>query len=316
MLLINGCYNQPLIITLSTEQTLTIDEPGAYTVTISDGDCEVEATKEVIEESLLDLKIYSINDLSLICKGSRNIHFGIENPVDEIEKYNWEVTQGGSYQSDGAPNILLKTVPSRSFEVKVSVGEGECVTENAISITVKSGSHPNSEIFNRNESMGLNTLVYLNNTMISYFWGYDSDSTKLSPTLLENEIYQNYIAIEPIYVRDFYWVITEKNGCQSRTYYNPPYERKGQEMTAELVTVLPNPNQGRFILEIPNSYSKILSISIFDYYGRQIADNPSIDSFASDRYSVAVPHLVPGVYFVQINTEDQSHLTQKFVITR
>ena len=104
--------------TLSTEQTLTIDEPGAYTVTISDGDCEVEATKEVQGISQPE-----ITGPGVIC--------GAEKITLDAGEYAENATYQWVLQS--APDNTLSTEQTLTIDepgaYTVTISDGDCEVE-------------------------------------------------------------------------------------------------------------------------------------------------------------------------------------------
>jgi len=65
------------------------------------------------------------------------------------------------------------------------------------------------------------------------------------------------------------------------------------------VKIYPNPTRGQ--LTIDNGQWRINSVEVFDVYGKKLASHQPIPS--SSHHKIDISHLLPGIYFLKIETE-------------
>jgi len=85
-------------------------------------------------------------------------------------------------------------------------------------------------------------------------------------------------------------------------FYNLRARHEGEnveEFSSSLVTVNPNPSDGKFTIKHQNSF--IQEISIFDLSGRKVGMIPNLDT---PEYILDIYNYSPGIYFVKIKTNE------------
>ena len=79
-----------------------------------------------------------------------------------------------------------------------------------------------------------------------------------------------------------------------------------QNIALENIKLVPNPTTGE--LRIENGELRIMSVEVFDVYGR----NCHVSRVTSSENDINISHLPAGVYFVKISTE-AGEVTKKIV---
>jgi subtilisin family serine protease len=74
------------------------------------------------------------------------------------------------------------------------------------------------------------------------------------------------------------------------------------------VKLYPNPNNGKFLIEINEYVEEKVSVSVFDIFGKKVFD----DVFSSNNFQVETTNLSTGIYFVKISSNNINE-TIKFI---
>ncbi len=85
------------------------------------------------------------------------------------------------------------------------------------------------------------------------------------------------------------------------------------ELTANDITLMPNPNNGQFKLEINGQVAKTSDISIHNSIGEVVYSIPA--SSINEQIDIDLSHLSDGVYFIMI-PQEQSVINKRFVIRK
>ncbi|NOR88141.1 MAG: T9SS type A sorting domain-containing protein, partial [Bacteroidales bacterium] len=86
-----------------------------------------------------------------------------------------------------------------------------------------------------------------------------------------------------------------------------------EELQAENIQLMPNPNNGRFILEIPATQEQILSINIHNSLGELVTNIPNGN--IQEQMEIDLSYLSDGVYFLIIRSS-KSQINKRFVIRK
>jgi PKD repeat protein len=153
-----------------------------------------------------------------------------------------------------------------------------------------------------------NTFVCLNNTVDRYQWGYD-DKLTLDSTVLAGEVYQNYYNPNPDLANKYFWVMTQKDGCYQKSYYNAPSGITGTAVTSAEMKVFPNPASGLIEVQLFGvRLSNRSKLVIRDVSGKQ-----NLVLNAADKMTVDISNLAQGFYFVSYYDNDVFIASAKFV---
>lgn len=85
------------------------------------------------------------------------------------------------------------------------------------------------------------------------------------------------------------------------------------ELEASDIQLMPNPNNGRFILEIPSTKDQITNINIHNSIGELVANIPSTN--LQEQMEIDLSNLADGVYFLMIQSKS-GQINKRFVIRK
>ena len=85
------------------------------------------------------------------------------------------------------------------------------------------------------------------------------------------------------------------------------------ELSAEEIQLMPNPNNGHFMLEIPETNSEIISMSIRNSLGKEVMNQPV--SKTENQMHINLSSLANGVYYLVLQT-DEKQIIKRFVIRK
>ncbi|RLD35880.1 MAG: hypothetical protein DRI74_10065, partial [Bacteroidetes bacterium] len=85
------------------------------------------------------------------------------------------------------------------------------------------------------------------------------------------------------------------------------------ELNEQSIQLLPNPNNGRFVLELPNTGIEILNITIHNSIGEVVAHITSQN--IKGQTEIDLSYLADGVYFLVINSSKNS-INKRFIIRK
>jgi hypothetical protein len=180
-----------------------------------------------------------------------------------------------------------------TVNVTVTIDSTGCTNESSYSVTVGSGNAPQPFV-----AYSFGEFVCLENiedNVTSYQWGYDSKAT-LDSTILTGQINQVYANSNPDTLNNYYWVITEANGCFNKAYYNAQ-SLTGVTNTKAAVTdvkIYPNPTSNFINVEINSTLTGNINVELTDMLGQKIDALPAVNNKAV----IDVSKLAAGVYII------------------
>ncbi len=251
----------------------------------------------------------AVHSLASVCSQADYFNFGAAIVPPAGIKYTWSATGAdvwatgttGQYSlvNFNAPGVatvyLTATLPNNNCGTSASyiVSVGDNVAE-----------HPEVIYFNGD-------FICTSNVEDSYQWGYDNAGT-LDSTAINGQTNQNYTNDNPDFTHNLYWVITNHNSCMQKSYYNPPTSVKNVNAAGEAsVSVIPNPNNGTFSLELLTQNSEEATIIFTDMVGKVIKQM----TLTSNKVTPVEINEASGIYFVTAITKTGKY-TSKFVINK
>ncbi|MBR9860635.1 T9SS type A sorting domain-containing protein [bacterium] len=87
-----------------------------------------------------------------------------------------------------------------------------------------------------------------------------------------------------------------------------------QEVIEEDFTIIPNPNNGNFSLEIPTSEIGMAKVTVNNSAGQVVFTDEEVPVDESYWYPINLSHVEAGVYYVRLETENQTYLEKVIII--
>lgn len=275
-------------------------------------------------------------DSLVLCRGSDNINFNVSAPVRGIS-YTWEMVGGlsnnASIKDVNDANTVISFPSTGTGFVRVTAtntpngGCFERVTQRVIVNSINGIEE--RKIFLKQPG---NLLIYPDNSMNVYQWGFDSvisltpNITFGQPTVLQNQVYQ-FLTPEQRFIsgnlldtaKYLYWVFLKDNaGCESRVYYNGPYAaRSGRTIANESpveLLVFPNPNRGSFEIALKGNIYGNIQAKIYNATGQQVFMKDFVKMSPEIYEMFNTNQLSNGIYFLELYSSDLKKVVTRFII--
>ncbi len=229
-----------------------------------------------------------------LCGNTLFQNFGASTPAPDSVAYNWTavnaiiVAQGAGHQyslvsfnaAGAAEVILTANVPSVT-----------CFARDTFKVNVSTSiSHTPALIYFVNEN-----LVCGDNEVDGYQWGYDDINT-LDSVIFPGQIHQHFHVGALDVAHKLYWVMTTKDGCSQKTYYNTVVGVQNVDPTIATIKVYPNPANGIVKMELTGVSFKNTVYDITDMAGRKLAGG----YLEQTTTYLDVTGLAPGLYMISV----------------
>ncbi|HYV92778.1 MAG TPA: T9SS type A sorting domain-containing protein [Chitinophagales bacterium] len=342
--------SQKIINLTLTPQTVTYS---IVPVFIDNSSCAGETIYYVITVNPLpDHTSLILPEENNICQNFGGQYFSVSNPT--AIHFDWDADlslpyQLGSQVNDDNHNALIFFNQIAQGEVTIfvtaensySCKRTDCLPYH-IEHTDNSGSDPISPSVVL-QTDAVNHILSCFNSDVNtvgfdhaYLWGtYDKEH--LNEGSDANQYNQIWI-VGNTFNSDslIYWVLTNKDGCQSRSFYDPPDAAALPHTVAEASCTIdpppliifvqdisdksdvytylfPNPNMGLFTLKVNLDDSRETTILLYDILGKCYYGN----SFSSARLQNGVQlslSLEKGIYFMRAVSENGKSVVTKFIV--
>ncbi len=241
-----------------------------------------------------------------LCSGTMYQNFGSNTPLSPLQ-YHWTATNATVY-GEGTNNqyaLVNFNIPNTTAVVTLTsnVSGFSCSINNSYIVKVGSGVSENPQVIYYNGQ-----FICLKNDNGSYQWGYD-DSKTLDSTIIPVEIDQNYNNSNPDFNNRNYWVITKKDECMQKSYYNRPSGIGNVNDDQPEVKVYPNPTNQILNVEITSVMGGKMQAEILNMLGQKMDMQPVINNKAT--FDVA--GLPSGVYLVDCYNNGVRIGTSRFI---
>ena len=263
-----------------------------YRYTLTANGCSNIQNVSVIVDPTPVSPVISVSSPAEVCSHTMYQNFGASVAAPDSVMYTWTATNASVYAEGAGHRYALVTFNTagnaRVILTAVAIGY-TCFIRDTFSVTVSTSEAPNADIYYVQDH-----FFYTDNTVDSYQWGYD-DARSIDSTMYNGEINQSYHNVSPDFAGKHYWVMTEKGGCSSKSYYNAPVGIIPVG-AAEVVTmtVFPNPSRENVVVELSGINGGNITVELSDIAGRQISSKAVIDNKAQ----INVNNLSSGVYMV------------------
>lgn len=145
----------------------------------------------------------------------------------------------------------------------------------------------------------------------NYSYSWTPSETLNDPTIL------NPVAT-PLDTTNYLLTVTDQFGCSFSLYYtvNTRGPLVGSQVAEKLgvydAILFPNPNEGKFKVQIKGPQTERIEITVFNSSGRRLASQ-SIENFMGDHTEALDLNLTSGIYTLSINCGTEN-LSRQFII--
>jgi hypothetical protein len=253
----------------------------------------------VLESDNIDACSEDIIELNIELTGSAPWNLTIGDGADEHQDY--ELTN--------ANETIEFVVPAESMNLQVISlsDDNECIGSGEGTVALNVMATPDVDL-------GIDTVVCQDQVYIldaqnegaTYSWstGEETQTIEVDQSMADANG-DAFISVE----------VTSTTGCTGTdevlVHFN---DCTGiDELNSQSVQLLPNPNNGRFVLELSNTGIEILNIAIHNSIGEVVAYIPSQN--IQGQTEIDLSYLADGVYFLVVNSSKNS-INKRFIIRK
>jgi len=242
-----------------------------------------------------------------LCSGTQYQNFGAANTPAAGSTYAWSAQNAVIWQTGSTSQYCLVNFPDAGIAtVTLSTGTGNpCGGTSTYSVNVSSGISATYNVIYYNFY-----FIFQDNTQDTYQWGYDAVST-LDSSLIPGATFQSYANNTPDFTSKYYWVITTKNGCMQKTYFNRPLATNqlpsGNVLPA--LKIIPNPATNGIDIVTPFEAGIQGKIVLTDITGHILLTR----TITGNTMQLDISSLPPGCYLVSSYNNDVKISTSRFI---
>ena len=254
----------------ATTQTVTVDTSGTYSVTVTDANSCTGT----------DATMWTVNP-------KPNADAGTDVDICEGDNTTLSASGGTSYSwstTETTASITVSPNSATTYKVTVTDNNG---CQNNDSVTVNVNSLPSVNIGNNITQCDSVTLD-AGNASAQFVWSTGASTQQVT-----------------VYGSGNYGVtVTDANGCVDTDDVNVVIDTcvgiKEVNIT-ELVSVYPNPGNGNFILELPQSQNNdlVFDVRIVNIYGQHVQE---LQLNAAQQHYLDLTNTPAGIYFIRISS--------------
>lgn len=272
-------------------------------------------------------------DTLTVCEGSENINFNVNrNAILPGISYAWT-----NQNAINNPKVIIKDsnssatvisfLKSGSYKVECTADKDGCTLTAVQWIRVlPTPGIEERRIFLKQPG---NLLIYPDNSLGAYQWGYDDSLSAGSygfPTPVPNQVYQFFTPDQKFIkgnlldtTKYLYWVSLKNDaGCISRVYFNGPYAaRQSKVIQAEnpvQLFVFPNPSKGSFSIALRGNIYGDIGARIVNTLGQEVYRKKFVKRDPEIYEPFDAGRLADGVYFIELISSDLKKVMTRFII--
>jgi VCBS repeat-containing protein len=252
------------------------------------------------------LPVIAIKPPSSLCSGTMFQNFGAAGLPSTGASYQWDGKNSVVWTQNGNKQNALISFPSpgnAKVTLTSTIPSTGCKSSAEYDISVGTDGSPTVEVIYRN-----NRFVCLDNNVDKFVWGYD-DKLTLDSTVIANATNQDYMNAAPDFTKYYYWVITVKNGCLQKSYYNMPSGVTKPEPKAYSLKAYPNPATDMINVEFDVKQGVSTEFRIYDMTGRLL----KLVAATSERTQIETGLFAPGFYVINCVENGIQVATTKFI---
>lgn len=275
-----------------------------YTFTLTAGGCTNIQNLEVTVAPAPPLTSITTASPATVCAGTGYQNFGAGIMPPSGITYNWSAVNAVINGVGNTGQYSLVSFPNpgaASVTLHIGGSSALCVSNSTYNVTVGASSPSGAPVIYYNYQ-----FIYQDNTQDSYQWGYDNAIT-LDSTIVPGATFQSYPVTAPDFVHNYYWVITEKDGCRQKTYYNMPLAITKVHEASLSMQVYPNPATEMLNVELNNINGNPV-VSISDMTGRILKTQTGNGNI----FQLAIGDLPAGCYIISCSQNGLKSATVRF----
>jgi len=233
---------------------------------------------------------------SPLCTNTQYQNFGTDSLPQAGISFVWSAINAEVYavSSDRRYCLVNFTMPGGATIILSAGAPGShCFTSDSLIYNIKTTSSPDVGVVYYAPD-----FVCTDYTANSYQWGYD-EVLSLDSFILTGEINQNYTNPDPDFLDNYYWVITDHDGCTQKSYYNAPEKVNNSQLNKTAAFRLyPNPASSALNISLNEAInSDKTEVVVYDIPGRKL----SAIVFDGSTGIIDISGLIPGAYMVTVN---------------
>jgi hypothetical protein len=260
---------------------------GTYTVTITDNNgCEQTAQTTI---NIANGPSISANAANVNCNGASNGTIAVTpSGGTQPYSYNW---------SNAANTQNLANLSAGNYTVTVTDASG-CASSASFTVGAPAALNSSVSFTNSNGNNGIIDLSVSGGTApYTYAWSNGANTQDI-----------NNLAPGTYTV-----TITDANGCSTSETVNMILSATDESNFVESFNVMPNPNNGEFIIQIELSTAENLRIELVDVLGRKLREW-NMSGQQSMQIPVDISEQAGGMYLVILRTENGNIQTKKITV--
>lgn len=243
---------------------------------------------------------------SVLCTNTLNQNFGTAAVPPAGQVYNWSATNATVWATGDKGQYCLVNFdkPGEAWvTLNANVTGIACITKSTYKVNVGTSvsGMPKVVYFD-------GQLICMDPTQNSYQWGFD-DGLTLDSTIVAGEINPNYFISGPDFIYRHYWVITEKDGCMQKSYYNAPLGITEVAADVASIKLYPNPANTLLNVDIQTTLGGEYEIDVVNLLGQVMHKEP----VNGQKARVDVTNFTPGIYLVDCYRNGVKIATQRFI---
>jgi hypothetical protein len=299
-----GSGTNSIYETLTNNTSNTIQVTYVYTLTAFG--CSNNQVVTLTVHPLPKAPVITIKPPTELCAETEYQNMGAETLLMPGVAYSWETVNATIHTKGTANQNIVVSFPKEGTAriiLTATYTNTGCKQSSVFDAIIKPDVAQKPEVIYVNKR-----FVCLRNDMSLYRWGYDDKAT-LDSAIIPNETNQDYLNANPDFNNRHYWVITLKNGCIQKTYYNAPADVQTAVMKQADILVYPNPAYDLLNLEVNNAGSTSLQFRISDMTGRVIKTAQG----TKPKTQLDISSLAQGVYTIDCLEAGTRIGTAKFI---
>jgi len=243
-----------------------------------------------------------------LCEGTMYQNFVASGLASSVN-YHWSATNASVWAVgaiSGNTQGALVSFPNPGTAVvtiSADVDGLSCTSASTFTANVSGSANEYPEVIYYNGQ-----FICLKNDNDTYQWGYDNAST-LDSSMIAGAINQNYDNSSPNFSLYRYWVITTKDGCMQKSYYNLPTGVANVNSDMTDMRVYPNPASEDVNVEINTTIGGNMQLEVLNMLGQKIA----IQNVVNQKAVINVASLPAGAYLIDCYREGVKIATARFI---
>jgi hypothetical protein len=203
---------------INTTSLVRVNAVYVYTLT-ANGCVNTQNVVLSVDPQASPVPVITTHSPDVVCANTLYQNFGTSlQPSDPSTQFVWTATNATVYATGSNDQYSLINFPTPGnavITVTANVVGYNCFLKDTFAVTVNSSYSDQPSVLYLNNIQ----FVCLPSDEDTYQWGYDN--AQLDSTILTGEVSQDYVNSSPDFSK-YYWVITTRNGCMQKTYYNAP----------------------------------------------------------------------------------------------